>query len=281
MEESDFNITVVGLGLIGGSYAAALKKLNKNVWGIDLDETTLEKAETMGIIDKGYLDPKIPLNNSDLVIISLYPKDTIDFIRNNMNTIKSDAIITDVAGMKLDIIEQVNSFLREDLDFIGGHPMAGREGKGIDMATDEIFNGANYIFTPIENNKIENVNLLENLAYEIGCGKVIKVKPSEHDNFIAYTSQLPHVLAAAAMNCNDTEIVRSFIGNGFRDFTRIAINNSDLWTELLIENKENVVSIINKFQKEVDEIKEAINNNNNVIIKKKFEEANRKRREIS
>lgn len=281
MEECDFKVTIVGLGLIGASYGLALKKLNyKNIFGVDISKAILIKAEERGIITKGYLSPKEALQNSDLVIIALYPSETINFIKSNLSNFKPGAIITDTAGLKEEIVTEVNSFLSKDLDFIGGHPMAGREGKGIDMASAEIFKGASYILTPIKENSKENVELLSKMAYSIGCSKVIKIDPKAHDNIIGYTSQLPHILAITLINSNECEAIDSFVGGGFKDLTRIAINNSDLWSELLLKNKDNLIHSINTFQREIEDIKQAIISGDESFIKDKFEGANKKRREI-
>lgn len=281
MEECDFKVTIVGLGLIGASYGLALKKLNyKNIFGVDISSEILIKAQERGIINKGFLDAKEALKSSDLVIIALYPSETIDFIKSNLSNFKPGAIITDTAGLKEKIVTEINSILSKDLDFIGGHPMAGREGKGIDMASGEIFKGASYILTPIKENREKNVELLSKMAYSMGCSKVIKIHPEAHDNIIGFTSQLPHILAVTLINSNECEEINSFVGGGFKDLTRIAINNSSLWSELLIQNKHNLIHSIENFQKEVQDIKQAIINGDESFIKEKFEEANKKRREI-
>ncbi len=281
MEECDFNVTIVGLGLIGASYAAAFKELNfKNVWGVDIDQETLNKAELMGIINKGYITGDEPISNSNLVIISLYPNETIQFVKDNGAYFKNGAIITDTAGLKSEIINSIKSFLPVGVDFIGGHPMAGREGRGIEMASKEIFRGASYIITPTDSNKLENIDFITKVAYSMGCGKVIQIDPENHDIKIAYTSQLPHIMATTLINSNEGMDVTPFVGGGFKDLTRIAISNSDLWTELLLQNKENLVRTIELFQTEVQNMKEAIINGNYDFIKEKFEEASRKRREI-
>jgi len=281
MEQCDFKVTIVGLGLIGASYGLALKKLNyKNVSGVDISSEILIKAEERGIIIKGYLSAKEALKDSDLVIIALYPNETINFIKSNLNNFKLGAIITDTAGLKEEIVTEINSILPKTLDFIGGHPMAGREGKGIDMASGEIFKGASYILTPVKENNEKNVELLSKIAYNMGCSKVIKINPRTHDNIIGFTSQLPHILAITLINSNECENIDSFVGGGFKDLTRIAINNSSLWSQLLIQNKNNLINSIESFQKEVEGIKQALINGDESFIKEKFEGANKKRREI-
>ena len=282
MDCRDFNITIVGLGLIGGSFAMALKELKpKNLWAIDIDKATLDSAEKMNIIDKGYTSPEIPLRNSDIVILALYPLKTIDFVKSNMNLFKSDAVITDTAGIKSNLVKEIMSILREDLDFIGGHPMAGKEESGLKAASKDMFENANYILTPVSGNKEKNINLITDIARGMGCNRVVHLTPEEHDDIIAYTSQLPHIIAASLIDCNSSIMgISQFIGGSFKDTTRVATINGELWPELLLYNKENIISKIEDFERNIKEIKTAIINNDEAFLKKRFEDATKKREEI-
>jgi len=279
---SDFNITIVGLGLIGGSFAMALKELKpKNLWAIDIDKAALEIAEKMNIIDIGYTSPEIPLGNSDIVIIAVYPQKTIDFVKCNMGLFKSGAVITDTAGIKSNLLKEIMPVLREDLDFIGGHPMAGKEESGLKAATKDMFINANYILTPINGNKEKNINLITDIARGLGCKRVVHLTPKKHDDIIAYTSQLPHVIAVSLIDCNSSIMgIAQFIGGSFKDTTRVATINGELWPELLLYNEENIISKIEDFEKNIKEIKEAIINHDKVFLKKRFENATKKRKEI-
>lgn len=255
----ELNITIVGLGLIGGSYAEAIKKLNpKNLWAVDIDEDSLRYAEKKKIIDKGFVSGEIPLKDSDIVIMAVYPELTKRFIKENMENFKENAIITDSAGIKENLILEINSMLRDDLDFIGGHPMAGRETSGVRSASSEIFQGANYIITPTDRNKKENIDIIEDLVREIGFKNIVKIDPRKHDEIIAFTSQLPHVIAITLMNCTYMEDVNSFTGGSFNDVTRIAKINPSLWSELMIENSEHIVNQIDLFESYMTKIKNAI-----------------------
>lgn len=281
LDEFDFSITVVGLGLIGGSFAAALKELEpKNIWGVDIDTASIKIAEEKGFIEKGFTDAKEPLSKSDIVIVALYPKAAVNFIKQNMNIFKKGTIITDTAGLKGDMINCINIFLRDDLDFIGGHPMAGREGQGIQMASKDIFRGANYIFTPSKENNPENVKLLKDMAYKLGCGRVLDVEPEEHDKIVAFTSQLPHIIAISLMNCSKIQDIDKFIGNSFKDVTRVAINNSNLWSEIMLENKKELVPIIEEFEKNIENIKHALEITDVSGLKEEFKKANDRRKEL-
>ncbi|MCM8711603.1 prephenate dehydrogenase [Clostridium sp. SYSU_GA19001] len=282
MEGLDFNITIVGLGLIGGSYAMALKELKpKNLWAVDVDENALNTALNMKIIDKGYKEAEIPLKKSDIVIIALYPKLTLDFVKKHIKDFKSGAIITDVGGIKEEIVNNINSFIPEDLDFIGGHPMAGREKQGLNYASKDIFKGASYIFTPVERNKEENIQLLERIVKSMGCKATVRIDPKHHDEVIAFTSHLPHILAVALVNSDLLGVETSlFAAGSFKDSTRVAQINADLWTELLTSNRDNIINKLEIFEENIKILKNAIAENNCSLIKSEFEKAHLRRKEI-
>ncbi|MGE5628038.1 MAG: prephenate dehydrogenase [Solirubrobacterales bacterium] len=263
MEDSDFKdftITIVGLGLIGGSYAMALKELNPHeICGIDMDEEAVKKALEDGIINRGSKNPEEILRDADLVIIALYPEEAVKFIKNNIRNFKKNAVITDVCGIKKGIIDEVHSFLPEDIDFIGGHPMAGKETKGLQAADKDLFKDANYIVTPVERNKKENVERICKMAEAIGCKNVVSIDPEEHDRLISFTSQLPHVIAVSLINSsNPKDNIGLFTGGSFKDATRVAVINSMLWTQLFTLNSENLIDEIEKFEENIKIIKKAI-----------------------
>lgn len=278
----ELNITIVGLGLIGGSYAEAIKKLNpKNLWAVDIDEDSLRYAEDKKIIDKGFTCGEIPLKDSDIVIMAVYPELTKSFIIENMDNFKENAIITDSAGIKENLIFEINSMLRSDLDFIGGHPMAGRETSGVRSASAEIFQDANYILTPTSRNKEKNIEIIESLVKKIGFKNIVKIDPRKHDEIIAFTSQLPHVIAITLMNCNYIENINSFTGGSFNDVTRIAKINPSLWSELMIENSEHIVNQIELFESYMTRIKDAIKDGNYNVLNAILKESSEKKEEQS
>lgn len=279
----EFNITVVGLGLIGGSYAMALKELKpNNLWGIDIDLNAIKAAEDMGIIDKGYNDAAEPLSKSDIVIVSLYPEAAIEFIKKYKNDFKRGAVITDTSGIKESIVKEVSDLIPDYVDFIGGHPMAGRESKGLAFASKDIFKNANYIITPTEKNKKENIKLIEDIARNIGCKNVVLIDSKVHDKIIAYTSAVPHIIAVALMNCDNFNEQRGFfIGGSFRDATRVALINPDLWSELFISNKENILTELEEFENNLSLMKEAIRKEDVSLMKEIFNKAGSKRRKLN
>ncbi|ASW43504.1 prephenate dehydrogenase [Clostridium isatidis] len=282
MEGKNLKILIVGLGVIGGSYAMALKAAGYNeVYGIDIDLETLEKAKALGIIKEGYSKGKDIIKDMDLIVISLYPRLVKDFILENREYFKAGSLITDVAGVKELFVQEILDILPEDVDFIFGHPMAGREKKGIDYASKEVFKDANYLITLTEKNKKENIELLEKIIYDLGFKNIKYVSPSYHDKMIGFTSQLPHAIAVALINSDEEgRDTGKFIGDSYRDLTRIANINEDLWSELFFENKENLLEAINNFLNELNKIKSALLNDDEKLLKELFIKSSRRREKL-
>ena len=274
-------ILIVGLGVIGGSYAMALKEAGyEEVYGIDNNLDTLKKAEKLNIIKKGYLNPKEILKEIDLIIISLYPRLVKNFVLENKEYLKDGAIITDATGIKEHFIDDILNILPKGVDFIFGHPMAGREKKGIDFASKEVFKGANYLITVTSYNKEENIKLIEELALNLGFKKVRRISPDYHDKMISFTSQLPHAIAVALINSDEEgRDTGSFIGDSYRDLTRIANINEDLWSELFLGNKENLLKSIESFLVEINNIKKCLLDEDQAKLKQLFIKST-KRREL-
>ena len=276
-------IVIVGLGVIGGSFAMALNEAGyKDVFGIDTNPETIKKAEELGIIKKGSPNGEDFLKEADLVIISIYPRIVKTFVENNKDNFKDGAIITDATGIKGMFINEIIKILPENVDFVFGHPMAGREKRGIDFASSKVFKGANYIITPIERNKEENIKLIENLAYEIGFKRVRRITPEFHDEMIGFTSQLPHAMAVALINSDEEgRDTGSFIGDSYRDLTRIANINEDLWSELFLGNKENLLKAINNFELQLDLVKKAIYDDDKEALKQYFIKSTKRREKLN
>jgi Prephenate dehydrogenase len=275
------NICIIGLGLVGGTYALALRENPKisKITAIDIDQEAINKALELGIIDNGGTDSKDFLPEADLVIISLYPKLILDFIKDNLDNFKKGAIITDAAGVKKSIMDEVNKIPLE-ADFIFGHPMAGREKIGLQYADKNIFKNANYILTPNEKNKSENIATLKEIIYSMGFKNVSEITADAHDEIISFTSQLTHAIAVALVNSDNMKFdTNRFVGDSYRDLTRIAKINSKLWSELFLENKENLIHKIDAFQEKMEYIKNALLNDDADALEKEFQEST-KRREL-
>ena len=281
----EMSVAIVGLGVIGAAFAESFKNIGiKTVYGIDIDEMTIRKAEDKGIITKGYLETKEPLEKSDLVIITLYPNLMKSFFVNNINYFKENAIITDVVGIKEKIIKDIDPIIEKsgrNIDFIFGHPMAGREKRGIDFADSRVFKDANYIIIKDEKNKKENLELLSEIVKLMGFKKVSFLTAQEHDEIIAFTSQLTHAIAVSLVNSDSEKYdTNRFIGDSYRDLTRIAKINEDLWAELFMGNKKNLLKMIQQFERELDIIKDALNDNDLGTLKEKFIMSTKRREKI-
>ncbi|MCI9302865.1 prephenate dehydrogenase [Clostridium sp.] len=265
-------IVIVGLGVVGGGYAMALKEAGyTEVYGIDNNIETLRKAKSLGIIKEGYTDEKEIIKIADLIVLAVYPNLVKKFIINNKEDFKDGAIITDVTGIKQLFIDEITSILPKNIDFVFAHPMAGREKKGIDYATNKVFKGANFLITVTDNNKAENLELIENLAYKMGFKNVKKISPKYHDEMIAFTSQLPHALAVALINSDvEGRNTGEFIGDSYRDLTRIANINEALWSQLFLGNKENLLKAIYNFEEELDKIKNCLEHEDKEALQNLF-----------
>ena len=281
----NLTVTIVGLGVIGAAFAQSFKEIGINtVYGIDIDEETIKKAEEKNIINKGFLETKEPLEKSDFVVITLYPNLMKSFFVNNINYFKKNAIITDVVGIKEKIIKDIDPIIEKsgrNIDFIFGHPMAGREKRGIDFADSRVFKDANYIIIKDEKNKKENLELLSEIVKCMGFKKVSFLTAQEHDEIIAFTSQLTHAIAVSLVNSDSEKYdTNRFIGDSYRDLTRIAKINEDLWAELFIGNKKNLLKMIQQFERELDVIKDALNDNDLGTLKEKFIISTKRREKI-
>ena len=249
-------ILIVGLGLLGGSYARVLKRFGFHISAITKEQSSIDYAMEQNIIDEGSvrLDKKI-IGEADLVIFALYPHVFVEWIEKNQGLLKSGAIITDVTGVKGSIVYKIQEILRSDCEFIAAHPMAGREVSGVENSTDTMFVGANYIVTPTEKNTQEAINTCMELGRLLGFSNVTTLAPKEHDEMIGFLSQLTHCIAITLMTCNDKENMERFTGDSFRDLTRIARINDVMWSELFVANKAALLEQMNLFIDKFNQLK--------------------------
>ena len=252
-------ILIVGLGLLGGSYARILKRFGFHVSAITKEESSIEYAIKEGIIDDGSaeIDEKI-IGEADLVIFALYPHIFVEWINENQHLLKSGALLTDVTGVKRSIVYQIQDMLRSDVEFIPAHPMAGREVSGVENSTDRLFIGANYIITPTDKNTAEAIQTCTELGRLLGFSNVTTLSPEEHDEMIGFLSQLTHCIAITLMTCNEKENMEKFTGDSFRDLTRIARINDLMWSELFIENKDVLLEQMTLFIDKFNELKQML-----------------------
>lgn len=253
-KNSDTNILIVGLGLLGGSYAMALKKKGYHVEAITRSQASVDYALEHGIIDAGSVSvEKEMVQKADLTVFALYPHIFMEWLKEYQHLFRSGAVLTDVTGVKSSVVYELQAMLREDVEFIAAHPMAGKEVYGVENADDRIFEGANYIVVPTEKNTEEATRLCEELGWELGFRSVSRLSPEEHDEMIAYLSQLTHCIAVTLMCCHDNENLVAYTGDSFRDLTRIAKINDAMWSELFMMNREVLLAQMDLF---IDKFKE-------------------------
>ncbi len=247
---------IVGLGLLGGSYAMGLKKRGHRVLAIDINEASIAYALEKGIIDEGSVNPDPALiGEADVIISGLYPKTSVGWIEENQQFFKPGTLLSDVTGVKCAVIYDIQKILRADCEFIGSHPMAGKEVSGVQYADPSIFLPANLIITPPDKNTQQAIEFLYEFGIELRFNNICVLTPKEHDEMIGFLSQLTHVIAVSLMNTNDNSHLKEYTGDSFRDLTRIAKINENLWTELFLMNKEVLVNEITAFVDEINDFK--------------------------
>ena len=254
-------ILIVGLGLLGGSYARVLRRFGFHISAITLEQSSIDYALREGLIDEGSteIDEKM-IGEADLVIFALYPHVFVEWIEQNQALLKSGALITDVTGVKRSIVYQIQDMLRPDVEFVAAHPMAGREVSGVENSSDRMFVGANYIVTPTEKNTPEAIQTCMELGRLLGFSNVTALSPEEHDEMIGFLSQLTHCIAITLMTCNDKENMEKFTGDSFRDLTRIARINDLMWSELFVANKDVLLDQMNLFINKFNDFKTMLEN---------------------
>lgn len=279
--QKPLNIAIVGLGVIGGSFAYALKEQSSypvHIMGIDHDSDTLTQALDAGAIDEGEMVNAQILGKADLVILTLYPSGVVDFVETHREQFKVGAILTDTAGIKGNIVNGVLPILPKWVDFIFGHPMAGKESKGFAFADAASFKEANYLLTPVESNKEENLEFLTDLLKSLGFKRVRRVEPQVHDEMIAFVSQLCHVMAVSLINSDEKgRDTADFVGDTYRELTRIAKINGELWSELFLYNKEELLGAMDNFEQQFRLMRTAIEEDDEKGLVSLFEESTARR----
>lgn len=250
---------IVGLGVIGGSYAKALSRHGFHVRCITLEQNDIDYAKEHKMIEYGSTTvEKELLEWADIIVFALYPHTFIDWIKEYQGLLRSGTLITDVTGVKSGIVSAVQSILRDDVEFISAHPMAGRERSGVEYSDDTVFKGANYIVTPTEKNTPEAIEICKQLGELLGFFRISELEPAEHDKMIAFLSQLTHCIAVTLMNCNHSENLEKYTGDSFRDLTRIAKINDKMWSELFLWNKDALLHEMDAFADELKNFRDML-----------------------
>ena len=275
----DMKILIVGLGLIGGSYAEALSKKGYEVGAIDQRKEAIDFA-----VDKGYIASgrdcaeQEYVGRFDIVVFALYPHAFVEWIEKYQNCLKSGAIVTDVTGVKGGVVCDVQNALRKDVEFIAAHPMAGRECSGVENAKAEIFEGANYIVVPTEKNTQEAIELCKDLGRELGFKHISELSVKQHDETVGFLSHLTHCIAVSLMVCKESGHLADYTGDSFRDLTRIAKINDEMWSELFLLNKDEIVEQMNLFEQHFGKLKECIQNDDREGIREMMRLSTKRRK---
>ncbi len=275
----DMKILIVGLGLIGGSYAEALSKKGYEVGAIDQKQEAIDFALRKGYIASGKTSvDKDYVGKFDIVVFALYPHAFVEWIEKYQNCLKSGAIVTDVTGVKGGVVCDVQNALRKDVEFIAAHPMAGRECSGVENAKAEIFEGANYIVVPTEKNTQEAIELCKDLGRELGFKHISELSVKQHDETVGFLSHLTHCIAVSLMACKESGHLADYTGDSFRDLTRIAKINDEMWSELFLLNKDEIVEQMNLFEQHFGKLKECIQNDDREGIREMMRLSTKRRK---
>lgn len=275
----DMKILIVGLGLIGGSYAEALSKKGYEVGAIDQKQEAIDFALRKGYIASGKTSvDKDYVGRFDIVVFALYPHAFVEWIEKYQNCLKSGAIVTDVTGVKGGVVCDVQNALRKDVEFIAAHPMAGRECSGVENAKAEIFEGANYIVVPTEKNTQEAIELCKDLGRELGFKHISELSVKQHDETVGFLSHLTHCIAVSLMVCKESGHLADYTGDSFRDLTRIAKINDEMWSELFLLNKDEIVEQMNLFEQHFGKLKECIQNDDREGIREMMRLSTKRRK---
>lgn len=267
MELKHLTYGIVGLGIMGGSFAKAIRQnimsqagATGKILACNRSTACLTQAMSEGVVDATFTSDRVDdmLPDCDVVFVCLYPHATLDFLREHKNSFKKGAIVTDISGVKGIFEKGLPEVLRSDIDFIIGHPMAGGEKEGYANSDAKFFVNHNYILCPVPANRAENLELMRTLVSEMGFTRITETSCDTHDYKIGFTSQLCHVIASALVESARDPEITAFGGGSFEDLTRIAMINAPLWTELFISNKEKLVEHINNFEAKIEEFKKYI-----------------------
>ena len=261
------NIGIVGLGLIGGSLAKSAKKNTEfKVFGYDLNSDVVKNA-----IEDKVLDGELPqkqLSSCDYVFIPLCPEAVIDYVQNNSDFFKDGAVVIDCAGVKRSVCDKCFEIAEKShFTFVGGHPMAGTQFSGFENSKDTMFYNAPFVLTPKENEDILILANAREVIMKLGFGRVSVMTPSKHDKLIAFTSQLAHVVSNAFVKSPSALERKGISAGSYKDLTRVAYLNENMWTELFLENKDNLIFELDNIIAELQKYSDAMKNDDAVTLK--------------
>lgn len=260
-------VLIVGLGLIGGAYAYRLRQKGYEVYGYDTRIESMNYAKENKYIMEKAEDLSVVLPNMDLVVLAIYPQAIVEFLKKHQSLFKEHQIITDVCGVKSSFVVEATKICKPAI-YCSHHPMAGREKVGIEFSKECLFEGANFLIIPLEETPAFAIETIKDLGKALGFERFSVMSMDRHDKMIGFTSQLTHAIAVSLVNSDHDLETKNYIGDSYRDLTRIAMINENLWSELFLENKEYLLNHIQAFEKELDKIKDALaKNDKNALVK--------------
>ena len=275
----DTKILIVGLGLLGGSYAMALTKKGYRVKALTRSQSSIDYALEAGIITEGKTGVDADMiAEADLIVFSVYPRILIEWMEANHGLLKPGTVITDVTGVKGCTVYRIQNLLPDGVEFISAHPMAGRECLGVQNATDEIFKKANYLVVPTDKNTEEATLLCEELGRELGFAKVSRISVEKHDEMIAFLSQLTHAIAVTLMCCNDSPELVDYTGDSFRDLTRIAKIDDEMWNELFMCNRDELSRQMDIFSETFEKMHRALKEGDTTTMRRMMRTSTERRK---
>lgn len=258
-------VTIIGLGLIGGSLARALRDSNTagEVYGVDVDQSSIDYALSEGIIDAGSTDIIKGVQNADIIVIATYVGTIAKTAESFIASAREGSIITDVGSVKGDVVREIEEILPPGVHFIGGHPIAGNENSGVRAAVRDLYKGKRCILTPTQKTDPDAISKVTALWESVGCD-VYTLDPDTHDRILGFVSHLPHIVAYSLINSvissDNPDELFNFAGGGLKDYTRIAASSPEMWTEIFRANKTQVLEAIKHFKSSLESIEEAIEN---------------------
>lgn len=279
--ESGFRTAIIGLGIIGGSLAYALRGFRQGkIIGCDPDTHTLALARKNKAVHEVYTDPREAVKNADLVVLCVYPDLLEKIVKECAPYFKKGAVLTDVCGVKEQVCRQMAAQVPDGVDYVGGHPMAGKEVSGFENASPELFWMSGYIVTPLPGSRPESVELVKEMARYVGATRIAENTPAEHDAIIAYTSDLMHISASALCLSFPEGMNRAYTAGSFRDCTRVANINPTLWTELFLQNRKNILCEIDRLQSSLARLRDAIAEGNSGKLEGLLEQVKNNKKEM-
>ena len=271
-------ITIVGLGVVGGSYAIALSKKGYTVYGVNRSQQSIDDAIAVGAIKDGANTPERFFPLSDVIVIALYPDQIVDYLKKYGKYVKKGCLISDVAGIKSHFVDMIGEVTPEGCEFLFCHPMAGREKRGFKYADDKVLKGANFLIVSTNDTTQDAIDRMSEIVADIGFGRIRVTDVDTHDKVIAYTSQLPHAIAVSLINSDDEDSeTASYIGDSYRDLTRIANINEDLWSELFLDNRQNLLTTITRFESQLALLKAFVESGDGEGLKDMFVKSTKRR----